>query len=232
MKSKLILCLALVLSGVLFGCATAQTELPNTDQYHWGDAVGGFQLATVLDKTNGIVHCLIRNATTNEMDYPSLDFGYVENVRLEIRESTNWIGLAAFKLPPGGAADYLPYLIKKVEPLQIITRKSAPWPIQTHEEYLKMSDGNTTNALLMEQLNKWLADCQATCQNDTFAFVLVGANWPTNLLEQPFVKIRAFQTFRGNRGGEENLVLYSPELTLDASLIQSYINQDNKLHGK
>lgn len=236
MKPKLLLGLALVLSGGLPGgfnmpSQASATDVTDTNGPIWGETVGGFQMVATLDETNGIIHCRIRNATTNEMDYPSSDFGYVEFVHLEIRESTSWIELAAGKFPGGGAAGFLPYFTKKVKPLQIITTKSTPWPVQTREAYLKMCGGNTNEALLTERLNKWLADRQATCQNDTFAFDLVGAIWPTNSLKQPSVKIRALQTFRAN-GGETDLVLYSPEFTLDGSLIQSYINQDNKLHGK
>jgi hypothetical protein len=75
--TKLILCLALVLSGGFLACSTIAREshVASTDQYLWGEAVGGFQMATSLDETNGILHCLIRNAATNAVAYNDFYFG-------------------------------------------------------------------------------------------------------------------------------------------------------------
>ena len=137
MKSKIPLCLALVLSGGLLACSTiaGESHVGNTDEYQWGEAVDGFQMATSLDETNGILHCWIRNATTNEMDYPSSHFGYCEFTHLEVQAATNWVSIG---LPLGAHTirGFLPYLVGRIKPGQIITNTSYPqelaaWPVRS-----------------------------------------------------------------------------------------------------
>jgi len=196
--------------------------------------VDGFQLTAILDETNGILHCRIRNATGREINYSSFDFGYCEFVHLEIRETTNWMQLAAFQLPPGSEADDFPYFTKKINPGQNVIRDVPPQPVLSHDEYLKMSHSNTNEARLMEQLNKWLDHRQALCRGDTFAFDLIETTWPTNIFERTQIMIRASQTFRAdpNGFGGQTRTIYSQELVLPGSLIRSYMNQENKMHRK
>jgi hypothetical protein len=226
MNSKLLLGLALVLSGGWFSTsATAQQSgVANEDQLQWGETVDGFQMTAVLDKTNGLVHCWIRNATTNEMSV-AVD---CEFRQLQMQESTNWMGLAAMAYPMCSASGIGPRS-EKIQAGQIVRRKFSSWPVHSYEDYLKMSHGNTNEARITEQLNKWLADRLAACRNDTFAFDLIEANWPTNITEDATIKLRASQKLVD---GLKQPILFSPELTLEGSLVRSYINQFNKIRGK
>jgi len=241
MKAKLVFCFALVLSGVLAGYfVAAEPESANRNGFRWGEIAGGFQMATSLDESNGIVHCRIRNATTNEMDYPSFDFGYFVNIHLEIREATNWTKLLVGVFPGDrSASGGCPYLLKRSKPGQIITDtyvrdRDKPWPVWNHEDYLKWSPGNTNEALLTESLNKRLAARKALltklCHDDTFAFDLIWEKALSDLSGQHSVEARVSQKFRMNK--EKTGTLYSPVFILDGSLIQTYIKQNRDLFGK
>jgi hypothetical protein len=228
MKPKLILCLALVLSGELFGCSTLKSG------NSWGNTVDGFQMTAILDKNNGLVHCQIRNATDAEMDYPSFDFGYVEYVHLQIEELTNWVNLPATKLPLQGAVGGYYYFTKKIKPRQIAKVNdlgSLKSPVHTFADYLKWSKGNTNEALLTERINKSMADRLTMCANDTFTFDLVETDWRTNIFQYTPLKVRAVQHFQLRQFGPDQII-YSQEFVLDNSLIRSYINQRNKIEGK
>jgi hypothetical protein len=230
MKLKFLLCLSLILSVGLLGCSTLKNG------YAWGKVADGFQMTAILDKSNGLVHCQIRNATTNEMDYPSFDFGYVEFVHLQVQELTNWVNLPAVKLPLQGYSGGDPYFTKKFKPRQIAKGSdlgsSREWPVLPFAEYLKISKGNTNEALLVERLNKWMAYRQALCANDTFAFDLVEMNWPTNIFQYTPIKMRAAQYFRTRHFGDTDQIIYSQEFTLDVSTIRSYLNAKKKMDGK
>jgi len=229
MKPKFLLGLALVLSGGWFSVFAEQSAAANSDQFDWGEAVGGFQMAASLDASNGIIHCRIRNATTDEMDYPSFDFGYMENISLEVRETTNWIKLRATVLPRSiGASSACPYFLKRIKPEQIITdtyvrSRAEPWPVQKYEVYLKWAKGNTNEALLNERLNRWYADRETlaatTVRNDTFAIDLFDMDGLLTLPRTNSLEARVSQTFRSRR--EDLAALYSPVFTLSNSLLQS-----------
>src|ERR1035437_11201199 len=123
MIPKIILYLARVLIGVLadYSVTAAKIKPAAGNGFRWGDVVGGFQMATSLDESNGIVHCRIRNATTNEMDYPSFDFGYFEEIHLEVREATNWTKFQVAVFPPAvGYSSAFPYFIKRSKPVWIL----------------------------------------------------------------------------------------------------------------
>jgi hypothetical protein len=163
MKSLMVLGLALAFSGGWFGCSTAaqQPEMADTEKYHWGDAAGGFQLAAWSDETHGIIHCLIRNATTNQITYPSFDFGYMEFIQFEVQTATNWTNVGAIIFPRGnGASDAVPYLVKQIDPGQIVTITGYPPPPgelrgqPLHDpriDFLQAEHGDTNKALLDEQ---------------------------------------------------------------------------------
>lgn len=242
MKPKIILCLALILIGVLadYSVTAAKIEPAAGNGFRWGDVVGGFQMATSLDESNGIVHCRIRNATTNEMDYPSFDFGYFENIRLEIRGATNWTNLQVAVFPPAvGYSSAFPYFIKRIKPGQVVTdtftrSRHTSWPVLEFKEYLTWSPGNTNEALLAESLNKRLAAREAlltkSCGEDTFALDLIWGKTLPDLPDGHSLEARVSQKFRVNR--ETMVTLYSPVFTLNGSLIQTYMRQNRELYGR
>jgi len=230
MKSPINVLLVLLLGGTLSSCFAESGDA--SSQKHWGDVVDGFQMAIILDQTNGLIHCRIRNATTNEIDYPSFDFGYVEFVHLQVQGPANWVNTPGYMYPVMGASDGCPYFTKIFQPGETVTDYFWPWPVLAFKEYLQWSHGNTNEALLTQQENKWFADRVAKCRDDTFAFDLVEMDWPTNLLCGKDIKMRASQLFRPQRNKDTTEILYSGELTLDAPLVRSFINQKNKLPWK
>lgn len=242
MKPKIILCLALVLIGVLadYSVTAAKIEPAAGNGFRWGDVVGGFQMATSLDESNGIVHCRIRNATTNEMDYPSFDFGYFEEIHLEVREATNWTKFQVAVFPPAvGYSSAFPYFIKRIKPGQVVTdtftrSRHTSWPVLEFKEYLKWYPGNTNEALLAESLNKRLAAREAlltkSCGEDTFALDLIWGKTLPDLPDGHSLEARVSQKFRVNR--ETMVTLYSPVFTLNGSLIQTYMRQNRELFGR
>jgi len=247
MKPKLILGLALVLCGGLFGCSTATKEsgLSKANEFVWGEAVGGLQLATSVDRANRIIHCRIRNCTTNEIDYPSFDFGYFEFIHLEIKEGNNWRH-ATFEheelvFPRAyGASGGCPTYYKQINQGQIVTNtytraRYRVRPVQKHEDYLKYTKGDTNEALFVEQINKRLnsRDVLLTkmCSEDTFAIDLTGRSILSDLSGRNFVEARMSQTFRLKKP-ERMITLYSPVFILDGSLINSCILESRELFGK
>ena len=240
MKVILILSLALVFSGGLpVGSGIAQPS-SLADGYDWGNTAGGFQMSVSLDQTNGIIHCRIRNATTNEMDYPSFDIGYFEDIRLEFQGATNWITIPTEVFPrAAGFSSACPNLVKRIGPQQIITdtytrNRYQPWPIQNLEEYLKWTHGNTNEARLTEQLNQRYADREAlltkSCRDDTFALDLFrGRAWP-DLPDQNLVTVRVSQTLHTKP--ESMVTLYSPVLTVEKSFLQACLRQNLVEEGR
>ena len=186
-------------------------------------------MAASLDASNGIVHCRIRNATTDEMDYPSFDFGYMENISLEVHETTNWIKLGATVLPRCiGAFSGYPYIPKRIKPEQIVTdtyvrSRAEPWPVQKFEFYLKWANGNTNEAFLSEKLNRWYADRETLAatmaRNDTFVIDLFEMEGLLSLPRTNSLESRVSQSFSIRREGLATL--YSPIFTLSNSLLQS-----------
>jgi hypothetical protein len=226
MNIKLLLCLALVLSGRLFiaSAIAQQSGAANEDKLRWGEAMDGFQMAAILDKANGLVHCWIRNATTNEISV-AVD---CEFRQLRMQESTNWMGLEVGTYPWCIASGIGPRS-EKIQAGQIIRRKFSSWPVHSHEEYLKDAHGDTNEALITERFNRWAAARPAACQGDTFAFDLIEANWPTNTTGNATIKLRVSQKLVD---GLIQPVLFSPELTLEGSLVRSCMNQFYEIRGK
>jgi len=243
MKLIFSLSLAFVLSGGLPGGSSIAQPSDLAGGYDWGAAAGGFQMAVSLDQTNGIVHCWIRNATTNEMDYPSFDIGYFEDIRFEIQGATNWTTWPTEVFPgmdvfSGACA----WLVKRIGPQQIITdtytrsEYHQPWPVQSFEEYLKWTHGNTNEARLTEQLNHRFADRVALltrlCCDDTFALDLLrGRAWRDpvaldrlDLLDHDRVMVRVSQTLRTKP--ERMVTLYSPVFTVEKSFLQACLRQN------
>jgi hypothetical protein len=241
MKLKLLLVLVLILSGGWHSAIAQPSGMADTDGYDWGSEVGGFQMAVSLDQTNGIIHCWIRNATTNEMDYPSFDIGYFEDIRLEFQGATNWITIPTEVFPrAAGYSSACPYLVKRIEARQIITdtytrsEYRQPWPVQSLEEYLKWTHGNTNEARLTEQLNQRYADREVLltrlCRDDTFALDLFrGRAWPV-LPDQNLVSIRVSQTLRIKR--ESTVTLYSRVFAVEKSFLQACLKQNLDRHEK
>jgi hypothetical protein len=237
-KLKLILCLALT-SGV--GLSARQPVSADPEGRGWGQSAHGFQMAASLDVTNGIIHCWLRNATTNEMDYQGFDIGYFELIHLEIMGTTNRTKFPAKVFPNAGAAyGGVPNYVRRIQPGKIITdtyirSRYKPHPVLTHEEYLKFSAGNTNEALLTEQLNTRMASRQALlaqlCSNDTFALDLV-ADKVSDLKSKDSLEVKVTQTIWLDRSAEQKVTVSSQPFTLDGSVIEACIRRNRELWGK
>ena len=240
MNPKLLPCLALALSSGLFGCSTAsQTDVANADRYRWGDVVGGFQMATSLDKSNGIIHCWIRNATTRDIACPSFDFGYSEFTKLEVQDSTNWFGLKPFIFPGGEESiSPVPYGVKNIKPGQIVTNAVLNEGLHGLIENAVLGAGDNTNLmeLMINKIKSRYALLTNLCSEDTFAFDFVIRNPLSDFKEQPPLKARVSQRFRVD-GGKKEVTLYSPVFDLpvfafDSSLFEACIKQQNERIAK
>jgi hypothetical protein len=212
MSSKLILCLALVLSSMMpgsFGVSLKANaaDSTNTTGPVWGEAVGGFQLAAVLDESNAVVHCWIRNATTNQVAFNDFYFGYVENVKFEICLGTNWTSLPSALLPatPWSGGGALGGKLLYAQPGQMITHT---WS-RRHAMYSR------------------------GFSHDTFAVDLIGVGWPpTSQLDREKLEARVVQAFypasseHPNQDGRTpQLSLYSPTFVLKTVAIRSFVNR-------
>src|SRR5690242_7325987 len=99
-----------------------QSAIQNNEALGWGNTVEGFQMAATVDATNGIIHCWIRNATTNTLNYPCSDFGDNGFVTFDIKSETNWISLIPWVFPSANEArPEPPYRTKTVKPGQVIS---------------------------------------------------------------------------------------------------------------
>ena len=232
MKTKIFLCLALVWS-------VYTAALADTNTLQWGEMAGGFEMAADLDETNGIIHCYIRNATTNEMSYPSFDFGYFENISLQIRGATNWINPENFGiavLPRSmGFSSACPNFVGRIPPGQVVTvtytrSRARRWPVQTHEWYIQWAKGNTNEALLDEKLNRWYASRDAleaaTGRDDTFAIDLFELNELASLPQGHSLEARVSQSFRTRLVRGRIATVYSPVFILSSSLLQSCVREN------
>ena len=219
-----------------------QPDVTNDNTLQWGEIVGGFEMATALDETNGIIHCYIRNATTNEIDYPSFDFGYFEYIHLEIRGATNWIRVGKYGLPlfprSFGYSSACPYFVKRIPPGRVVTNtytgsRFHPWPEHTFEDYLKQAKGNTNEALLTQKLNQWYISREtleaAACSNYTFAIDLFESDEMASLPQGDSLEARVSQSFLTNRAAQRMVTLYSPSFMLSSSLLQSCAKENYPL---
>lgn len=211
MKPKLLLCLALGLTGLMPGSFGSPFEADtagsmNTNGLAWGKAVGGFQMATVFDESNAVVHCWIRNATTNRIAFNDFYFGYVENVKVEIRLGTNWTALPSALIPatPWSGGGALGGELIYAQPGQIITH--------TWSSRHAMHSGVSFD--------------------DTFAVDLIGVSWPAvNQRASKKLEARVAQAFypaspeHPYPGQMPQLTLYSPTFILSTAAIRSFMNR-------
>jgi len=222
MKPKLILCLALVLSGGLFGCAPQYRLHPanwqppllaNTDEYNWGEAVGGFQMATSVDESNSAIHCWIRNGLTNTITYNDFDFGYGENVGLQIRQGTEWLSVG-FEIFPGDLAARgarpTDEKVRWLQPRQIITNT---WERRDTGERMPFQKNNG----IYYMRRTFLGGISA---NDTFVLDLAQARLlpsgfqPGNKLQPGIYEARVRQDFYSALPDDPYPYIHGPKLTL------------------
>lgn len=226
MKPELIPGLALVLSGMLLAIplTASQLDAANDKNLHWGEQVGGFQLAAMVDMTNAVVHCWIRNATTNEVEYPSFDFGYREFISLDFFVKSNWESIHYWIYPGGNTMETPPpYYTKKIGPGQIICETN--WIVFDDNHAYKEDErhrlisqirplffggGAYDEAGYKRAVSKiesrWM-QMTNSCNADTFALDFLTTN---QFATAPVFKARACQKFRKNAKGE-TMVLFSPQ---------------------
>jgi hypothetical protein len=208
MKPKLILCLALVLSGILFiAFATAQSSgLAHENKLQWGEVVGGFQMAAILDESNALIHCWIRNALTNSIIYNDFIFGDVESASLQVRQGTNWAAVNAEIFPgPQGARGAIPTDTKAtwLQPGEVVTNTWNRRDTIMRLQYRKQS-WNCARELSLVKIT----------EHDTFALDLINLNWPSNIVQQGACEVRVKQDFYSTSPQAKYPYLHDPRLTL------------------
>jgi len=247
-NSVFIIALALLLTE-FFGSLPSGAQPIDSSQMHWGEVNNGFQMATALDESNGLIHCWIRNATTNELNYCSFDIGYREFVTLEIHGPTNWIktkwfGTVVFPRSDT-ASDACPCFPKKIGPSQIIpdmrNKNYRPWPIQPFAFYLADEQGNTNEALKVMKLNQWYASrdgvWSTTGQGNTYAIDLFEMSQAFSMLQTKSVEVRVSQLLGvpfkqgmrsdfGNGSESNTFMLYSPNIKLSDDFLAACAKAD------
>jgi hypothetical protein len=229
MNSRLLVCLALVLSGGLFGCSASishQSDLTDNDGYQWGEAVGGFQMAASVDASNAVIHCWIRNARTNAIIYNDFVFGYVENVFLQVRQGTNW-AVVNVEIFPGeqGAMGAIPgdTKVRWLQRGEIITNTWERRDTTVRLPHTKQSWNNAREPWLARIQSLYYAresSLVKITERDTFAIDLINTSWPTNIVQQGTYKIRVEQDFYSTSPQDKYPYLHDPRLTLYSPLFK------------
>jgi hypothetical protein len=98
MKPKIILSLALVLTGGLSAYGTSPVSPP---EHNWGESAGGLQMAEAVDTKNGVIHCWIRNGGPSSASYIDFFCGYREDSVLQIHQGKDWVQAPFGRLFPG-----------------------------------------------------------------------------------------------------------------------------------
>lgn len=188
--------------------------IPRTNALHWSESVGGLQLAVLADATNSLVHCWIRNGTTNPVEYNDFYPGYFEDVRLEIQEGTNWLSLPPGTFPGFGnysSAGPVAGKIERLEAGQIATNTYSKrrYPASQRD--------------LATQREKLLAEA---IRGDTFAVDLLATPWPTGVLDRGSLQARITQSIGiGSKDNPQMVTLSSPAFSLDGPLIASRLDR-------
>ncbi len=208
MRNKLILCLAPVLSGILFiTFATAQSSgLAQENKLQWGEVVGGFQMAAMPDASNAVIHCWIRNALTNSIIYNDFIFGDVESASLQVRQGTNWAAVNAEIFPGSqGARGAIPTDTKArwLQPGEVVTNTWNRRDTMMRLPYWKQS-WNYARELSLVKIT----------EHDTFALDLINASWPSNFVQQGTCEVRVQQNFYSTSPQDKYPYLHDPRLTL------------------
>jgi hypothetical protein len=202
----------------------------------WGENVEGFQMAATLDASNSVLHCWIRNAGATAIVYNDFEFGYCENIALEIHQGATWTPIYSEIFPGGnGARGAVPTdtKIRWMEPSQIMTNT---WEWRDtlsreagYEEMMKMSHGDTNLDTWEEWDDARQTSLMTLCKGDTFALDLIHTSWPTNALAAESLEVRVKQNFHLASPDErypyvhgDELTLYSPVVTLDRSTIKQF----------
>jgi hypothetical protein len=197
---------------------------PTTNQITWGEVKDGFQMGAVLEPSAAVIHCFIRNATSNSVAYQAEYLGYVGKVRLEVKQEGLWVSLRGFLRYPmvavnGGSPSVMAgpgtILAKALYDLPAKLRYGPPIPF-TNDLGRRYStpfrSGFPSPGLL-----------GATFHCDLLAFP-----WPAGLLREGAVEVCVEQQMVLRRdplpgqetaGRFESTPLLSPSLTVDGTQI-------------
>jgi hypothetical protein len=187
--------------------------LANTDEYNWGETVGGFQMATSVDESNAVIHCWIRNGLTNAITYNDFVFGYGENIGLEIRQGTEWSGVMADIFPgdfTARGASPTDEKVRWLQPGQIVTNT---WERRDTMERMPYQKDNG----IYYMRRTFLAGISV---GDTFVLDLAQARLSTNgfqsgnKLQPGIYEVRVRQDFYSASPNDRYPYIHGPKLTL------------------
>ena len=211
----------------------------NTNNRVWGKSAGDFQMTASLDGSNGVLHCWVRNSGTNDIAYNDFEFGYTENVRLEIHQGAKWIRVYSEIVPWAGniVTGVIHLDTKVVQPGQIITNTwewrdtlsrepaLARRKKYEHDELVRACHGNTNFVARAEQVFAQQASLSGVCQGDTFALDLINTRWPTNMLHRGSFEMRVRQDLPYPFIRGKLAALYSPVITVNSFVIQQFLKR-------
>jgi hypothetical protein len=233
-----------IIAGLMLFWVSTQVSIASesTNALSWGESMDDFQMASSWDTSNGVLHCWIRSSGKDAVAYDDFEFGYCENVALEIRQGTKWIRVYSEVFPGLNAArGAVPTdtKIRWLQPSQIMTNtwawsdtvRRAP-SRKEFDELLKTFHENANDAAMVQWNDARQTSLFGICKGNTFALDLINTQWPTNAFDLRSLKVRVRQDFylvspddrypyvHGNK-----LTLYSGVVTLDSSVIKTFLSQ-------
>lgn len=186
--------LTLLTSGVVLFCLSLAVMGPpkpdvivkSPEQLHWGESVGGLQMAACLQANRTVVQCWLRNATTNEIGCNRYFLGYFENIGVEVRTDDGWVELRRLRLWRRCVKGCAPGTqdMAWLDPLQVV-----PYGDDLRGEFASNYGG-------------------------TFGIYLGEFNWPEGVLKAAGCEIRVKQTLRGP-GHVTPIAIYSPAFRIE-----------------
>lgn len=231
----------IVVAGLLLLSVAVRANIGavNTTILVWGKSAEDFQMTASLDESNGVLHCWIRNSGTNAIAYNDFEFGYTENVRLEIHQGGKWMPIYSEIVPFHGATGVIYGHIKTLQPGQVITNTwewrdtltrelaRARRKEYVHDELVKAFHGDTNMVTQAERVSARQTSLSGACQGDTFALDLINTEWPTNMPDTGSIEVRVRQDCHPDKRYDffHPLHLYSPVITLNSFVIKQFLNR-------
>jgi hypothetical protein len=221
---KFTVIVAAVLLAGLFPGLGAPENSTNTTAREWGETIGGFQMASSVDESNGLIHCWVRNNGTHEVVFMATQIGHWGSADLEIQEGTNWVGLLWSQSWSLIDLSWASVITNRLQPRQIITnatgmsyahkigRLGVDLPMPVSHGTIQINGGSF----------------ESPKPGDTFTLELMAFDWPAHVLQPRLLKARVCQKVSTPVTGARPYVLQSRIFTLDSSVIKSLIDREHR----
>ena len=161
-----------------------------TNSVQWGKVSRGFQLGVELEETAGVIHCWLRNATTNNLEINSCALGRWDSLQLLIRSSNTMAILPRTTSARRGYEGIGPsaYATLSFSPsLTLAPIKGGFEP--SHRRY---GDLTHTNNLITWKLRPEIPT--PSDNGATFKIDLLDFDWPKGCFTNQFLRVQIVET--------------------------------------